>query len=66
MSEVITVEFCCGIYPEEVRVNCVKSGELRMINGGWAYFPKGRKPHSEIFQDIYKLKLHIEKELKNI
>ena len=46
-----TLEFVMDDYPIDVRHDCIKIGELRMIKGGWSFFKKGQKENREIFED---------------
>lgn len=53
-SDNALVEFCYTEgrrdVPIPVRVEGRVTGEIRPVEGGWQYFPKGRKEGGEIFK----------------
>lgn len=38
--------------PVRVRVDKRISGEIRPVDGGWQYFPKGQKTGGEVFKTM--------------
>lgn len=56
------LEFTVQDYPIEVRDNCIKVGEIRMIKGGWSFFKKGQKENREIFTEQVDAFIDVHKE----
>ena len=57
-----TLEFVMDDYPIDVRSECIKVGELRMIKGGWSFFKKGQKENREIFKTRTEAIIDVHKE----
>lgn len=43
-----------------VRIDKKISGHIKPVDGGYAYFPKGKKEHGEVFKSTGAVKISLE------